>query len=641
MKYLYLLLFIANSWIASSQNDVNYYKQKYPNANEVFLKQVQIMEIDLEKDKLNIISNKREESLIITDDVNKINSKGNVTFSSFTQIKDLEAKTEFQNKKYDVKNFRIVRDKNSRTFHDDTKIKEFDYFQLGFGAKKTLQYTTQYLEPNLISGEIFIENYPIEYKEIKIIVDKNVELGYKVFNNENQIIQFTKEEKGNKIIYKWVGKDIQPYKYEVGMPTILYYAPLVEIYIKSYTKNNGEKVTLLNAIEDLHKLYQNYTKNIYETPTQEILKTAQELKSLHSNEIDQVKEIYYWVKDNIKYIAFEDGYGGFIPRNPNDVFVKRYGDCKDMAVIIYTMLRSVGINNVYLTWIGSREKPFTYDQIPTQMVDDHMIATYQNDGVNYFLDGTSKETPFGYPTSFIQGKQALLHKSKEEYELVMVPIVNPEKNKLSGNIEIKIIDNKLAGTATATLTGYVRENLLNDLKDLSGFQKTEFLKTQLQLGNNKFYLEKYDIKNQIDREKQLTIDYNFNIDNYIISAGDEIFVNLFLTKFDELKSLNLKRNVDYHIDNTSNLVQKVKLIIPKGYTVNYLPKNDAFQDNNFSYSVVYSKNVDAVELTIDVKINFLALKKEDTNTWNNFIARLKETASESISIIKIKFNPLK
>ncbi|WP_136667412.1 transglutaminase family protein [Flavobacterium sp. H122] len=635
MRAVILFVFILIKSFGWGQNDLDYYKQKYPNANEVIVRQMNQMEIRLDKNNINIISQRFDESVVITNDVNKIDAKGRVSFSTFSQIENLEASTVLNNKKYDVKNFRIVPDKNSRNFHDDIKIKEFDYSQLTLGAKKILKYTTHYLDPKLLSGEIFIENYPIEYKEYKLIVDKDIELGYKVFNDPNQSILFNKEEKGGKIIYKWTAKNIPQYKYEEGMPSVLYFVPIVEVYIKSYTNSKGEKVALLSSIGDLHKLYQEYTKDIYETPSEELVKKARELKALHENELDQVKEIYYWVKDNVKYIAFEDGYGGFIPRKPNDVFVKRYGDCKDMAVIIYTMLRSVGINDVYLTWIGSRQKPFTYDDLPTQMVDDHMIATYQNNGVDYFLDGTSKETPFGYPTSFIQGKQALLHKSKDEYEVVMVPVVPFEKNRVAGDILLQIEGDKLIGKSKVAYSGFLRENFLTSLKDLSGFDKTSFLKNELQLGNNKFFLGKYDIKNQENRDKELEVEYEFNIENYIVSADNEIYINLFLNKFDELKTLNIKREMDYHIENKSNYSQTIMLSVPKGYKVSYLPKGDTFQNENFSFSIAYDEKKDAVELKIDVKINFLALKKEKVQLWNDFINRLKENTNETIAIIKI------
>lgn len=633
MRIILTILFCFSSFFCWSQNDINYYKNKYPNANEVIISQTNKMDVRLDKGTIYITSKNNYESIITTNDINKIDTKESIPFSSFKKIKEIEAITEYQNKKYEVKNFRIVPDKSSRNFHDDVKIKEFDYSQLGFGAKKKLNYTTEYTDPKMLSAEIFIENYPTEYKEYQLTVDKDIEIGYKIFNDDNHSkITFSEEKKGNKIIYRWVAKNIPQYKFEEGMPSILYFVPLVEVYIKSYKNASGQKITLLNSLEDLHKLYQDYIKDIYETPSQDLVKKAEELKALHKEEIDQVKEIYYWVKDNIKYIAFEDGYGGFVPRKPNDVFTKRYGDCKDMAVIIYTMLRSVQINNTFLTWIGSREKPFTYNEMHTQMVDDHMIVTYQNNGKNYFLDGTSKETPFEYPTSFIQGKQALLHKSKDAYELVMVPVVTAEKNKVSANITLEIVKDKLIGSSTVKYSGYMRENFLNSMKDLNGFDKTNFLKRELVLGNNKFYLEKYNIKNQEDKDSALTVDYNFNIENYITTNDNEIYVNLFLNKFEELKPLDLKRETEYHIENKSNFTQTIRLKIPAGYQVDYLPKNDTLEEEFGKFTVMYQVKEGAVELSIDVKINFIVLQKDKIENWNNFIKRLRANTTESISL---------
>ena len=38
-----------------------------------------------------------------------------------------------------------------------------------------------------------------------------------------------------------------------------------------------------------------------------------ELTKGKTTDIEKVKSIFYWVQDNIRYIAFEDGLAGFIP----------------------------------------------------------------------------------------------------------------------------------------------------------------------------------------------------------------------------------------------------------------------------------------------------------------------------------------
>ena len=418
------------------------------------------------------------------------------------------------------------------------------------------------------------------------------------------------------------------------MPNATYFAPIVEVYVKNYTTKNGEKKVILNSLNDLHTLYESYIKGIGDNPSKDLQEMAQKLKDKHTNELDQVKEIYYWVKDNVKYIAFEDGYGGFIPRNGNDVFHKLYGDCKDMSSVIYTMAKSVGINNIYITWIGSREKPFRYDEIPTQMVDDHMIITYENNGKKYFLDGTSSNTPFEYPSFFIQGKQALIHKEQGKYELAMVPILDANLNKRKDNISIKLEGSKIIGKAQTQFTGFERDLFIEKLQDHSGFQKTEYLKAFLELGNNKFYLEKHDIQNQFNRDQSLNIDYNFNIDNYVISACDEVYLNLALNKLQEIRSVDENRIYGYEINNTYAYQSTVSFEIPNGYQLNYVPESKSFNNDLFSFNFKYTKANQQVTLDSEIKINYLMLQKENFKQWNDFVKALQENMSESISLKK-------
>jgi hypothetical protein len=49
---------------------------------------------------------------------------------------------------------------------------------------------------------------------------------------------------------------------------------------------------------------------------------------------EQVKPIYYWVQDHIKYIAFKEGIAVLQTNLPQNVCNKRYGGCKGMAILL-------------------------------------------------------------------------------------------------------------------------------------------------------------------------------------------------------------------------------------------------------------------------------------------------------------------
>ena len=137
---------------------------------------------------------------------------------------------------------------------------------------------------------------------------------------------------------------------------------------------------VLNGISSLYDWYYSLVKDIN---TQEKDKDLEALVASltvgKDNDLEKVKAIYYWTQQNIKYIAFEYALGGFIPREAYDVFKKKYGDCKDNSSILSEMLSIAGLKGS-LTWIGTRSIPYTYKEVPTPAVDNHMILSYENKG---------------------------------------------------------------------------------------------------------------------------------------------------------------------------------------------------------------------------------------------------------------------
>src|SRR6185369_12627115 len=131
---------------------------------------------------------------------------------------------------------------------------------------------------------------------------------------------------------------------------------------------------------------------------------------------EKATKIYQWVQANIKYIAFEDGLEGFVPRRAIDIYNHRFGDCKDMASILTALLQLSGLK-AYFTWIGTRDIPYDYTDVPLPICDNHMIAALDVDTEWIFLDATDPNCIFGLPSSMIQGKQALISISKDDYKI--------------------------------------------------------------------------------------------------------------------------------------------------------------------------------------------------------------------------------
>src|SRR6266478_4446180 len=52
-----------------------------------------------------------------------------------------------------------------------------------------------------------------------------------------------------------------------------------------------------------------------------------------------------FMQKDIRYVAIELGIGGFQPHPAQETFSRRYGDCKDKATLLSSMLKEVGIDS--------------------------------------------------------------------------------------------------------------------------------------------------------------------------------------------------------------------------------------------------------------------------------------------------------
>src|SRR5690606_20483038 len=137
--------------------------------------------------------------------------------------------------------------------------------------------------------------------------------------------------------------------------------------------------------------------------------------------IEKIKAIYYWVQDNIRYVAFEDGLAGFIPDNCQNVYQKLYGDCKGSANLLKEMLILAGFD-ARLVWIGTRDIIPLSASIPSIATSNHMIAAVEHNGDWLYLDGTTSFQPIGEYQDQIQGQETMIEGvGKDDFILSKVP----------------------------------------------------------------------------------------------------------------------------------------------------------------------------------------------------------------------------
>ncbi len=629
--WLFIHLFLITDYISAQTP----WEKVLKNESGVVIEQNQQVEIGISDDgNLEIQAHIYEETQHFSDNASLYREQSVSYSSTFTEIRDLEAyslipdeKNKF--KKIPVKDFVTTDSRSSGVFYDDQKQITYLFPALSAGSKTVISYTKKYNEPRLWGYYMFSSFFPVEKSIYSVKAPQEVKLKFSTFAIDDDKVKFTTEKKGKNIIYTWTADHLKRIELSKGANGVLHSAPHLIIHVDSY-EYAGKKYNVLGDVNDLHEWYQNFLNDVDDKDNESINKMVDNIIAGKSTELEKVEAIYDWVQQNIKYIAIEDGLGGFRPRTANTVFTRRYGDCKDMSNLIHTMLNAADIAS-NLAWIGTTAIPYTHNEVPTPMADNHMICAYVHAGKYYFLDATDQYNILGTPTSHIQGKEALVNKGTTDFELVNVPVVDAEKNSSIDSVFLHIEDKMVLGSGQARYSGYKKIPIANNLENLNDSDKKSFLSMLLIKGNNKFLLDSVTTQHVSDKNNALQINYDFSIGDYIWNSTDEIFINPHLNKELENGLIDIPQtNEDIFYPYKSQSTNVYCINIPDDFTVNFLPEDTQYESEDFGFSISYKVEGDQILIHQKININTLQLKIDQFESWNKMIKGLFAAYKESI-----------
>lgn len=611
-------------------------KSKYPDQPAVYMDRSETLTLSVKGDSIEAYTDVFEDMLYLKEK-SEVLADRRVHGSHFNEVGDIKAKTlvwdKSRHKELSVSDFAKKFDTDDGIFYDDSYYYAFTFPSVGPRNHTQLQYRINYKDPRFIPGFVFSSYIPQEKSVFTVRTIGDIELSYEVFNNDEGQIRFKKFTKGKETFYEWSVNNVQPFKVDGSSPSIRYFAPHIICYVKSFTAE-GKKKNVLSGLDDLYGWYYTFVKDIENNePSKDLVAIVNSLKKDSKTEEETVRKVFYWVQNNIRYVAFEEGMRGFVPHSGSYVCDKRYGDCKDMASIIVNMLKIAGIKSYY-TWIGTRDIPYTYSAVPTPMVDNHMIATYiSTTGRYYFLDATDSRLKFGLPSSMIQGKEALIGKGPDKYEVKVVPGISKEVNLIADSVTLSIKDTELIGTGMVTLDGYPKIVSGYRLDRVEKDDTKQYVVNLVGKGSNKFYLDNYSIDNLTDRDKPTEIKYAFRIGDYFQKIGDEIYVNMNLNK-DHYNHYLTDRKTPWETDYKYVKTESCVLDIPQEYAVDYLPENVNYDGKSVGIQVRYEQLANQIVMHKKFYIDFLLMKPDLFNDWNESIKYISDVYKEAIILKK-------
>ncbi len=182
-------------------------------------------------------------------------------------------------------------------------------------------------------------------------------------------------EQGDTRIYHYVAANVPALEPEALQPP--YGEILGHVHVSTY-----------KSWEDVGRWYWGLVKDQFVADDEVRARVAEVTKGLHTDQ-ERVRAIYDYVVQKTRYVALEFGIHGFKPYRCAQIFARGFGDCKDKATLIVTMLRVLGIPaTIVIVRTGQKGEIETE---PASLAPfDHAIAYVPS--MDLYLDGTAEDS---------------------------------------------------------------------------------------------------------------------------------------------------------------------------------------------------------------------------------------------------------
>ena len=177
---------------------------------------------------------------------------------------------------------------------------------------------------------------------------------------------------------------------------------------------------------------------------------------------EKAAAIHDWVRRNIRYVAVYLGAGGFVPHDVAWILGNRYGDCKDQALLMQTLLKAVEIEAVPVLINTLAE--YVLPELPTLASFNHCILYLP--GLDLFADPTDGRVPFG-ALSMADSDKPVAVALAGGAKLMRTPAMTADANRVSVRSFWRISKNGRASAAIRVeTTGYAATVLQDRLAQI-------------------------------------------------------------------------------------------------------------------------------------------------------------------------------
>jgi tetratricopeptide (TPR) repeat protein len=487
----------------------------------------------------------------------------------------------------------------------------------------SIEYKVKVLRNQLINKRDFVSGYPLQTSEpvisasFSLSLPKEKTIHFKTlgdnYNDFGANLKPDRTEEKGFVTYSWGFKDIPQIIPEPGMP------PEVRI-------NPTILISTFNSWQEVYDWWWPLAKDkIVADPA--IKARVKELIQGKGSDEEKARAIYNFCAQKIRYVAVEYGQAGYEPHKAEDIFRNKYGDCKDQAILLVTMLREAGLSSLPVL-IATDDYYNLNDDFPATLFD-HCIACLFLKDKTIFLDPTAQTCPFGDLPGADQGRRVLVC-GPDGFKILQTPLFAAQHNSVLQKFRIKINEDETITAEKSIFSRGVYDQgqrywLLYTRPQLI----EETLKQKIQEVSIGARLNGYKIENLNNLNEPVVLSYGFSGPEYFTAAGSlRIMPQLAAVDMSLIAKDKRRYPIDFAMLDSKETIFEVA--IPQNFVIKYIPESVCEDSPWFKFIAEYKQKSGTIYFRQGVELKKVQVCEEEYPVFKSSIEALAKRIKQRV-----------
>ncbi len=431
-------------------------------------------------------------------------------------------------------------------------------------------------------------------------------------------------------VIKYAMKDIPAFKVEEDfMLAPSNYISRLDFELSQYNRFDGTTDRYTKSWKDVDREFRS-DKNIGRQLSKKGFFESQVPEKLlaEGDELTRAKNIYTFVQ---KHYNWNEEYGIFNKARVKEAFERGTGNVSEINISLINLLNAADIK-ANLMLLSTRGQGLPKKTHPIINDFNYAVAKVTIGGKDYLLDATNKYLTFGMlPFRALNHYGRVMDFKNESYWQDIIPETK-NKDQVRAYVKFDLEEQKAYGVLDMISLGY---DAVDRRIILDAYSEDEYLEEWEKDIAGDFEITTYKMIAERTTDSQVSERFEFEVQNVL--NGEVIYFNPFLIRFFDKNPFTLEERT-YPVDfgHTRRYKYDVNIVIPEGYQVQELPKDQAVKlgENLVTLQFIQKVTTNQIGIAFDLALNSSYLKAADYEGLKQLFKHVTDIQRNALVVLK-------